>query len=361
MPYGRVLIVDDVTTNLDVAKGLMIPYGLRVDYASSGREAIEKIRSIRDDTPAGERYDVVFMDHMMPEMDGVEATRIIRNGIGTEYAASVPIIAFTANAIRGNEEMFLANGCNAFISKPIDIVQLDAVLNKWVRDRQSKETLTGAALEKNRGAVKGQEPPAATFELRLEGVDLASGVQRYEGKDEYLQILRSYALHTAELLDRLRNPAGELKDYAVAIHGLKGASYGICANKVGEMAGYLENAAKRGDFEAVREKNGFLIEMAESLISDLKNLLTAEGNQRLENAARGRRSEPDAILLEKMLAAASRYRTSEMEAVLSELERYEYESGGDIVSWMREQMDNLDYAAISERLEEMRRENQSLE
>jgi signal transduction histidine kinase/DNA-binding response OmpR family regulator len=358
MPYGRVLIVDDVTTNLDVAKGLMIPYGLRVDYASSGREAIEKIRSISDETPDRERYDAVFMDHMMPEMDGVEATRIIRNDIGTEYAASVPIIALTANAIRGNEEMFMANGCNAFISKPIDIAQLDAVLNKWVRDRQSAETLMSVALEKNRNLAGKKEPPAAAFALRLEGVDLASGVQRYEGKDEYLQILRSYALHTAELLDRLRNPAGDLKDYTVAVHGLKGASYGICADKVGDMAGYLENAAKRGDFEAVREKNGSLIEMTESLISDLKNLLTAEGDRQPENAGRGRQPEPDVALLEKMLAAATRCRTSEMEAVLSELELYEYESGGDIVLWMREQMDNLDYTAISERLDEMRRENQ---
>jgi CheY-like chemotaxis protein/anti-sigma regulatory factor (Ser/Thr protein kinase) len=360
MPYGKVLIVDDVTTNLDVAKGLMIPYGLRIDCVSSGREAIDKIRSIGDETPAGEKYDAVFMDHMMPEMDGVEATRIIRNEIGTEYAASVPIVALTANAIRGNEEMLMANGFNAFISKPIDIVQLDAVLNKWVRDRQSEETLTSVELEKNRRPVGAKEPSSADFELRLEGVDLASGIQRYEGKDAYLQILRSYALHTPELLDRLRSPASDLQDYTVAVHGLKGASYGICASKVGDMAGYLEGAAKRGDFEAAREGSGALIEMAESLLAALNNLLAVEGSAQAENAERERQPAPESALLEKMLAAAIRSRTSEMEAVLSELERYEYESNGDIVQWMRERMDDLDYKAISERLEEMRGGNQNL-
>ncbi|MDR2759887.1 MAG: response regulator, partial [Spirochaetaceae bacterium] len=130
MPYGRVLVVDDVITNLDVAKGLMLPYGLTIDCVQSGREAIEKIR---DGTV---KYDAIFMDHMMPEMDGIEATRIIRNEIGTEYAKNVPIIALTANALIGNEDIFISAGFNAFIAKPIDIMRLDVILNQWVRNKQ---------------------------------------------------------------------------------------------------------------------------------------------------------------------------------------------------------------------------------
>jgi CheY-like chemotaxis protein/anti-sigma regulatory factor (Ser/Thr protein kinase) len=121
----RVLVVDDVDINLDVARGLLEPYGLTVDTVLSGKEAVEKIRS-------GEgRYDMVLMDHMMPGMDGVEAVRIIRNEIGTDYARNVPIIALTANALEGNEEMFLGNGFNGYISKPIDIRLLDEMLKKW--------------------------------------------------------------------------------------------------------------------------------------------------------------------------------------------------------------------------------------
>jgi PAS domain S-box-containing protein len=101
MPYGKVLVVDDLATNLDVMAGLLMPYGLQVDTAQSGPEAVNKIR--KEDV----RYDLIFMDHMMPGMDGIEAGRIIRNEIGSGYARAVPMIVLTANAIAGNREMFL--------------------------------------------------------------------------------------------------------------------------------------------------------------------------------------------------------------------------------------------------------------
>jgi CheY-like chemotaxis protein len=120
----RVLVVDDVDINLEVARGLLEPYGLLVDTALSGKEAIEKIRT-------GEpRYDMVLMDHMMPEMDGIEAVRIIRSEIDSDYARNIPIVALTANALAGNAEMFLEKGFNGFISKPIDIKALDGLLKK---------------------------------------------------------------------------------------------------------------------------------------------------------------------------------------------------------------------------------------
>jgi CheY-like chemotaxis protein len=141
MPYGKVLVVDDLQTNLDVMKGLLMPYGLRVDMVLSGREAVERIRG------EAVRYDLVFMDHMMPGMDGIEAARIIRNEIGSSYARQVVIVALTANAVEGTKEMFLGSGFNDFISKPVDIKRLDMVLNRWIRDRQSEETLRDAENE----------------------------------------------------------------------------------------------------------------------------------------------------------------------------------------------------------------------
>ncbi|MDR2136540.1 MAG: response regulator [Treponema sp.] len=123
----RVLVVDDVEINLDVARGLLEPYGLTVDTVLSGREAVEKVRH-------GEpRYDLILMDHMMPEMDGMEAVRIIRSEIDSDYARNIPIVALTANALAGNEEMFLANGFNGFISKPIEIKRLDELLKNLVQ------------------------------------------------------------------------------------------------------------------------------------------------------------------------------------------------------------------------------------
>jgi FOG: CheY-like receiver len=132
MPYGRVLIVDDVESNLYVARGLMAPYGLSIEIATSGPETIEKIKG-------GATYDIIFMDHFMPQMDGMEATKIIRD-LGYTH----PIIALTANALAGQAEMFLENGFDGFISKPIDIRQLNASLNKFIRDKYPPEVVETA-------------------------------------------------------------------------------------------------------------------------------------------------------------------------------------------------------------------------
>ena len=133
LPHARVLVVDDVEINLEVAKGILSTYGMQVDCVTSGQQAIDAVRNEKV------RYNAIFMDHMMPEKDGIETTRIIREEIGTEYAKSVPIIALTANAIVGNEAMFLNKGFQAFLSKPIEIPRLDAVIKQWVRDRKMEE------------------------------------------------------------------------------------------------------------------------------------------------------------------------------------------------------------------------------
>jgi signal transduction histidine kinase len=128
LSYARVLVVDDFTGNLDVAVGMMHKYKMHVDCVTSGQEAIDHIAAGK---PV---YDAVFMDHMMPGMDGIEAVKLTR-ALGTEYAKKIPIIALTANAVAGSEQMFLNSGFNAFISKPFNVMTLDSVIQKWVRDK----------------------------------------------------------------------------------------------------------------------------------------------------------------------------------------------------------------------------------
>jgi signal transduction histidine kinase/CheY-like chemotaxis protein len=128
MPYGSVLIVDDVETNLYVAEGLLSAYKLNVETLNSGFAAIDKVKT-------GKAYDVIFMDHMMPSMDGIETTKKLR-----EAGYEGVIVALTANALVGNDAMFKQNGFDDFISKPIDIRQLNACLNKYVRDRLFRVT-----------------------------------------------------------------------------------------------------------------------------------------------------------------------------------------------------------------------------
>jgi signal transduction histidine kinase/CheY-like chemotaxis protein len=125
-PDAQILVVDDMTTNLRVAQALLRPYEFKVSCVTSGRQAVEIIREEQF------KFDLIFMDHMMPGMNGIETVQIIRNEIKTAYAQTVPIIALTANAIVGNEKMFLENGFQGFLSKPIDIVKLDQILRIWI-------------------------------------------------------------------------------------------------------------------------------------------------------------------------------------------------------------------------------------
>ena len=123
MPYGKILVVDDVDTNLYVARGLMQIYELQIETCDSGYAAVDKVKE-------GNVYDIIFMDHMMPGMDGVETTEKIR-----ELGYTAPIIALTANALIGQAEEYIRRGFDGFISKPIQATPLDAALNKYVRDK----------------------------------------------------------------------------------------------------------------------------------------------------------------------------------------------------------------------------------
>jgi len=153
MPYGSVLVVDDVESNLYVAKGLMSPYGLTIDTVTSGFEAIKKIKE-------GSSYDIIFMDHMMPKMDGIEATRIIRNSGYTK-----PIVVLTANIIAGQAEKFMENGFDDFISKPIDMRQLNMVLNRLIRDKFPHDVVEAARKQKNNKFTDAQNGKPVDLQL----------------------------------------------------------------------------------------------------------------------------------------------------------------------------------------------------
>jgi PAS domain S-box-containing protein len=137
-PQANILVVDDIITNLNVAKGLLAPYETQITLCKSGMMALNAIKN--------NRFDVIFMDHRMPEMDGMETTHRIR-AMGDEdpYYKNVPIIALTADAVSGIKEMFLGNGFNDFLSKPIDTIKLNSVLEKWIpREKQHGSVITGS-------------------------------------------------------------------------------------------------------------------------------------------------------------------------------------------------------------------------
>ena len=181
------------------------------------------------------------------------------------------------------------------------------------------------------------------------GIEFAQGVERYNGEAAYLDILRSWCRHTPALLDKMKELSREnLPEYSITVHGLKGSSYGIFANEIGRRAQELEGFAKAGDFESVQAGNMDFIAMTESVMKELGALLEKA------NTAKGVKPKmplPDTTLLSRLLEAAKRYKSTVMEEVLEEIESFDYESGGELVLWLREQIDNLEYDAICSRLE----------
>jgi CheY-like chemotaxis protein len=345
LPYARVLVVDDVPTNLDVAKGMMKPYGMKIDCVTSGQRAIDLVRK------AEVRYNAIFMDHMMPGMDGIEAARVIREEIGTEYARTIPIIALTANAIVGTEEIFLRRGFQAFLTKPIDVMRMDTIIRQWVRDKELEKQLEAEDAQ-DAAEVKGKTAVSQALSGRvIEGFDLRRGLERFGCDEEaFLEVLASYAVNTKVLLEQVRSWTEErLSDYAITVHGIKGSSYGIGAQAAGELAERLERAAKRGDAEFVRENNGVFVALAEKLVSDLSAMLEDLKEAKPEKD-KPQKTEPDAALLASLGEACGRYDMDAVDAAMKELESFDYETGSNLVAWLREQIRVMNFKQVREKL-----------
>ena len=228
---ASILVVDDVAVNLEVIKGLLEPYNLRIKAVTSGQQAVDLIKD-------GNRYDIIFMDHMMPDMDGIEATGIIRS-LDSDYVKNVPIVAFTANTMIDSNKMFLENGFNDFISKPVDIGKLDKCLNKWIGKNEKKNDLS-------------------------EYLDIKDGINQFGSEAMFNKMLASFKKHVPKLLENLQEQSGN--DYIISIHALKGCTKTIYANELGDRAFELEIAAKEGNWDLVQSKNEALIEDTRKLV-----------------------------------------------------------------------------------------------
>jgi CheY-like chemotaxis protein len=344
LSYARVLVVDDMQTNLDVAVGLLSKYKMQVDCLSSGQEAIERIR---EGSPV---YDAIFMDHMMPGMDGVETAVEIRM-LETEYAQKIPIIALTANAIQGTEEMFYEHGFQAFISKPIDIMELDSVIRKWLRnDSKSYTAGTDKFVADTTVSADGMDTGTAQEEINIviQGVDAEKGLSLYGGEaDIYLPLLRSYVSNTPKTLEKLRAPTGEtLPDYVISVHGLKGASAGIGAEAIREAALDLESKSRAGDLAGVLAQNDELIKNTENVVANVKAWL-----ERFDTRSKKPRLKtPDRELLARLRQSCENYDMSGIDKAMTELESVNYEEGGELVAWLREKIDVSEFAEVAERL-----------
>ncbi|MCL2052625.1 MAG: ATP-binding protein [Lachnospiraceae bacterium] len=289
MPYGKVLVVDDVDTNLYVAEGLMSPYELKIETAQSGYQALEKIAR-------GASYDIIFMDHMMPEMDGMETTKRLR-----ESGYKGTIVALTANALVGNAELFKQNGFDEFISKPINIQRLNSILTRFVRDKYPEE------------AIK--------YQAVTESVSTTSAAP----SDKMLAIFRKDA---EKAIIVLRNTLIEqnIPLFITTVHAMKAALANIGKQSESSKALALEEAGRRNEIE-------FMMLNAPGFIDDLENftkeLAFNDGNE-TGNGQGVEINEDTAYLKEKLLIikdACENYDDVAAYAALDEIELKAWNGG----------------------------------
>jgi signal transduction histidine kinase/CheY-like chemotaxis protein len=286
-PDVRVLIVDDIMTNLKVAQGLLTAYQMQVDICDNGGASIEMIKA--------RHYDLVFMDHMMPGMDGIEVLTRIR-ALGEEYFKQVPIIALTANALAGMQEMFLSKGFNDYLAKPIEITKLNSLMNKWIPWEKRRPVDTPESADQAAQTEMGNLSS-------IEGLNVEKGIAMSGGvRANYLEVLAQYCRDAEERLpvlrDMLKTSAGipkaegpraalspYLQSFVIQVHALKSASAGIGAEGLSEKAALLENAGRAGDFEQIEAHLEDFIGSLSSMIVQIHEGLQAPEEPEKPSAA----------------------------------------------------------------------------
>lgn len=283
-PDAKILVVDDNAMNLKVMARLLLPYQIKVSTAISGDEALRKLDMME--------YDCVFLDHMMPEMDGVETLHKIRKKPGT-YFQSLNVIAFTANAIGGAREMFMEEGFNDFIAKPIELSVLERMLRRYIpeqkqivveekdldrtisdrQERSSVQTENILSAEKQSDFLatpvpSGKSDEEALTDLSRAGINIGQGIAYCGDKEGFREIIGIYYKEGLKRSRQLEQLYGEQdwKNYVITVHALKSNSRGIGANELSELALQLEMAGKEERIEYIREHHKEMLEKYDLLL-----------------------------------------------------------------------------------------------
>jgi PAS domain S-box-containing protein len=301
-PEARVLIVDDIKTNLDVAEGLLAPYAMQVDTCLSGEEAVSL---------AGKNtYDLILMDHMMPGMDGIETAKAIRSLPGA-YFQKLPIAILTANAISGMRDMFLEMSFNDYISKPIEIGKLDELITRWIPIEKQIKTGQGIRRETFGGETG----------IHIPGVDTQKGISMTGGTVAgYRKVLTQFYKDATERLPVFAETPteGNLRFFIAQAHAIKSAAGTIGAAEVSKEAAALETAGKTGDTRTIRETLPGFSEHLKQLTEGTGKVLEEKGGEaEIRNGEQKDLTAP----LSALRAALEAKNMKEIDRLLGEIEQ----------------------------------------
>lgn len=266
----RVLVVDDNRINRKIATIFLQSYGMEIDEADSGTAAIALVRK--------KCYDIIFMDHMMPEMDGIETVQIIRSECGENGRLPV-IVALTANAMEGVRETFLENGFQDFITKPLDRRPLQEVLNRWIPEHRRT-----AGIGSGNTAGTDSQVDNSIQNICIEGIDAGEVARRYSGSmEDYFELLDLYCLDGRRKIIVLQElwEKHDYKNYGIEVHGLKSASANVGAMYVSDSALEHENAVNRGDTAFVDTNISQLLAVYEAQLAHISQFL--EGSRKADD------------------------------------------------------------------------------
>lgn len=345
-PKAKILIVDDVQMNLDAACALLEQLQMEIHTAQSAKEAIRKVTE--------NHYDLVLMDHMMPEMDGIVATEKIRD-LASEtqdpYYAQLPIIALSANAMVGMKESFLQAGMQDFISKPIEINALNATIKKWL-PKEIVQSVSEQQLQKLTESI--QEKREDSWEQVPACVDVATARQFSTTYQLFEKNIKSYCGSYAATRDKLRQfkEQQDVENYTITVHGLKSTSKMIGLIQISELAQDQEEKCQNGQEGLVWEETEHLLAKYEACVANIQTFLNEHSQKDGMEADENCLSEEDyQALLQRIKEAADSF---DMGAFLTLEEEFEKitvpKEKEEEFSKIREMVSNTSFGDLSEYL-----------
>ncbi len=305
-PDAMILIVDDTQMNLEVALGLLKPLQMKVYTANSGKRAIEMVKR--------NRYDIVFMDHMMPGMDGIETTQKIRS-LEDLYLKQMPIIALTANAVLDARESFREAGMNDFVAKPIDFKSICAKIKKWLPE--DKIRLTGA--QKAQRAEKGEKTDKTDAGFpEIPGINIAEGIKNSGSSELFFKLLGDYYRLIDIKASKIEQclAEGMIKDYTIEVHAMKSASRTIGALELSDYFYRMEQCGNAGDQDTLVKETPKLMEM----FRGYKKFLEPYGRVDNQNRRPVSKEELEKTLL-KLYDAVESFDLNEIDEAFGRLEK----------------------------------------
>ena len=329
-PDAEVLVVDDNTVNLTIAEGLLKPLKMKIQTAVSGREALEKAKR--------QHFDIIFMDHMMPEMDGIEATHLIRELDG--YADS-PIIALSANAIGGIKEKFLSEGMSDFVPKPIELHTLTSKIKQWLPQEMIQRADKDDADEEQ-----------DLFPETLGDLDIATAVGLLGSRQLFFTILENYykAIEKKAAVIRESWEQEDWERYTIEVHALKSLSRQIGAQELADMAAELETAGNARD-------TAYIAQHTEALLTKyLDYIPLLEPHFKKEESTGPKReitSEELHGFFDQMREAAENLDMDQMEELIGEMSACAYSDGEqELFERLRQAVEDMDTEECEAVLEE---------